>query len=229
MNTSWTDRPATEGLQSSSDSARQGQLPTRVVVLTTSTVSIAPLQGIEIELVTAATAYEATAEILAAPTVALVVDLRLVGERHLRLLEIARKMETEVLAVGAVPAGLTGEDLSGVRLTARAEVGSVLGRLVRNASQEISTAAAEPPDERDCNEPEPDDPIFESVTGEPTSASIKDMIDSALNAENAQAEESSPGPGHREPDGPDDLAAPARNPSSLLTPEELSALLEDEL
>ena len=66
--------------------------------------------------------YEAAAELLAGPREVLVVDLRLLGRRHLRLLEMARSAGAEVLGIGALPAGTGSDELSGVRLVARADI-----------------------------------------------------------------------------------------------------------
>lgn len=84
-----------------------------------------------VECVSVASPYEAAAEIIAEAAMAIVVDLRLMAPRHLRLLQIARERGAEVLAVGGIPAGLTAEDLSGVRLTARADLKAALEAVLR--------------------------------------------------------------------------------------------------
>src|ERR1035437_4260581 len=76
-------------------------------------------------------AYEAAAELLAAPTLALVIDLRALGRRHLRLLDIARQLGVEILASGPLPAGMNADELSGVRLVSTAGMAAELGRLCR--------------------------------------------------------------------------------------------------
>ena len=70
----------------------------------------------------ASSGYEAAAEMLSAPTTALIIELRLLPGRHLQLLEIARDLEVEIFAVGSLPIGMTAEDLSGVRLIARKDL-----------------------------------------------------------------------------------------------------------
>jgi len=75
------------------------------------------------------TAYEAASEILVAPTAALVIDLCLLGQEQLGLLGVAREMGTEILAIGSIPTGLSAEDLSGVRLTAKSDLSSALDSL----------------------------------------------------------------------------------------------------
>jgi hypothetical protein len=88
--------------------------------------------GAALECIFVATAYEAAAELIAAPALAIVIDLRLMGPRHLRLLQIARERRVEMLAVGSIPPGLTAEDLSGIRLLARADVKPALQRLLQD-------------------------------------------------------------------------------------------------
>lgn len=83
------------------------------------------------EIIAVASPYEAAAELIASPAAALVVDLRLMGPRHLRLLEIARSGGAELLAVGPLPPGMTAEDLSGVRLLARADLPAALLQLLQ--------------------------------------------------------------------------------------------------
>jgi hypothetical protein len=90
----------------------------------------APPGGPAMECVTVGSPYEAAAELIAAPAAAIVIDLRLMGPRHLRLLQIARQRGVEILAVGGMPGGLSVEDLSGVRLIARADLPRALRRLL---------------------------------------------------------------------------------------------------
>jgi hypothetical protein len=131
--------------------------------------------------VRAETPYEAAAELLAEPADALVLDLRLMAPRHVGLLEIARRRGAPVLAVAALPAAMSAEQLDGVRLIARDRLGSAVAELAA-AHREAAAATAEPPA---AARPAPPAP--------------------------------STGEGDEEP--------PA---AELLTPEELSALLEDE-
>jgi hypothetical protein len=91
---------------------------------------------VALECAFVATAYEAAAELIAAPALAIVIDLRMMGPRHLRLLRLARERRVEMLAVGSIPPGLTAEDLSGVRLLARAEVKAELQKLLRDFLQD---------------------------------------------------------------------------------------------
>lgn len=218
MGPSRTSRPRFED-QPAGD-ARGGETPAlRVVVLASDAGALAqcptPLQCIRV-----ASPYEAAAEILAAPTAALVVDLRLVAGRHLRLLEIARQMEVELLAVGAVPPGLTSEDLSGVRLTARADLPAVLARL----AQERPAATAELP-------------LAEPIVPEPAEEPDMSIVDEPPQAQEPEAEVVEPVPAedlraeamrNRQAAAAAPPAEAGRSPSQLLTPEELKALLERE-
>ena len=114
--------------------AQAGNPAVRAVVLSPSGAlrSAVAGGGAALECIFVATAYEAAAELIAAPALAIVIDLRLMGPRHLRLLQIARERRVEMLAVGSIPPGLTAEDLSGLRLLARADVKAALQRLLQD-------------------------------------------------------------------------------------------------
>ncbi len=102
------------------------------------------------------TAYEAAAELLAEPAAAVVVELGALTRRHLRLLEIARQTGTEMLGVGAVPAGLTTADLSGIRLVAPELLAESLLRQAQPAPApaEPAEAAKRPAEARPETPPE---------------------------------------------------------------------------
>lgn len=87
-----------------------------------------------IECVSVASPYEAAAEILAAPLAALVIDFRAIAPAHVRLLEMARQMDVEMLALGALPAGMGADDLSGVRLISREDLPAAIDRLAAPAA-----------------------------------------------------------------------------------------------
>ena len=80
------------------------------------------------ECVPISTHYEAAAEVLSGGVVALVIDLSLMSPRHGSLLDIARHGKVRVFGFGAIPAGLSSEDLRGVWLVDRA---GLLGELYR--------------------------------------------------------------------------------------------------
>lgn len=173
--------------------------------------------------------YEAAAEILADGATALVVDLRLLGARHLPLLDLAARNGTAVFATGSVHPGTSAEQLSGVRLAAQDDLPDLLAELLaENAPPRSRTA----PNPKEASAPPARGP----------SAEIPARASSARN----------PG-GLRRPGEPPPAPAPAngqyqsegranRSPAargagepdadgdarSVLTPEELAALLEDE-
>ena len=100
-----------------------------------------------VELVVARGAYEAAAEILSAPAAALVIDLRLLSPRHARLLEIARRLDLEMLAVGALPVSMSSEDLSGIRLVSRRDLPAALATAARPRPQMAPIQAEAPRDQ----------------------------------------------------------------------------------
>ena len=189
----------------------------RVVVLSPDAAAFAPAgeaAGAGLEFIRVGSAYEAAAELVAAapappngPVLALVVDLRLLSHRHLRLLQIARQGGAEVLAVGGIPPGLTAEDLSGVRLLARAELPAMLAKLAQPPAERRSSSSPPPAAGQyvsDAPVPEADEP------------------EAATPVEPAQAEPAAPLPGNSPP------RAARADPRIILTKEELAALLEDE-
>ena len=149
-----------------------------------------------LECVPVGSAYEAAAELISAPVAALVIDLRLFGPRHLRLLQIARELSVEMLAVGGIPVGLSAEDLNGVRLLARSEIHGALSRL---AGPEVARGQS-------AGGPQAEQP----ATPEPTEQYVSDA---------------GPARSGKKPATP---AAQPPDPGSLLSPEELAALLENE-
>jgi hypothetical protein len=72
--------------------------------------------------------YEAAAEILAEPALALVIDLSCLTPPHRKLLRVAREAGVEVFGVGSLPAGMSAEDLSGVRLISTGDLPDLLAR-----------------------------------------------------------------------------------------------------
>ena len=75
--------------------------------------------------------YEAAAEVLNGQVLALVLDLRCLTPRHLGLLEVARQVRVEVLAIGSLALGESTADLSGVRLVSAVDLADQVRRLVR--------------------------------------------------------------------------------------------------
>ena len=165
--------------------------------------------------------YEAAAELIAEPALALVIDLRLMGRRHLRLLRIARERGAEMLAVGAVPAGLSAEDLSGIRLVARADLKAALEGLLhdREGRYEPSQAAPVLTERAEADEPAPAHSVKAAATRahSPKAASQK-----ATPARDESSEElvATAPPAPESPSGP-----PAGGLRGILTADELTALL----
>lgn len=230
MNRRETSRPGVEGVNSAPPRDAPQRAEVRVVVLSGAPAELASLQIDGVRCVRAPTPYDAAAEILSAPTAALVVELRLLRGRHLRVLEIARQMDVEVLAVGTVPRGLTGEDLSGVRLTARRDLPGVLARLT-------GTYEASPPPER---EETPAPAVRRPLTGrtgeEPGTrpkehVGEESVVEVSGEPSEGQYEPEPAGAGEADPSArrpPGKQPRKTASPSDLLTPEELTALLENE-
>ena len=99
-----------------------------------------------LQLVPVRSAYEAAAEILAAPTLALVIDLGAMPRRHLRLIQVARQMEVEMLAFGRLLPDLSTEDISGVRLISRRDLSEALHRLAAPAKASAAPEVPPPPE-----------------------------------------------------------------------------------
>lgn len=208
-------------------------------------------------LARAPSGYEAAAELLAARAEALVVDLRLLGGKHLRLLEIARTQGVEILAVGSLPIGMTAEDLSGVRLISRRDLGGALAALARSsggggAGQAIAPEAPVEPIVALPESPPVGDVEWTAGGGgaDEPDQSAEVLAGQGLPVEIGQAlqgvAQRAGGSQTRRSDADDDeaLQAPARDVPAggrsnggaacvegqgqcLLTPEELSALLGD--
>jgi len=190
----------------------------RVVVLSRDArlvLRLAELCGPAVEPVRAASGYEAAAEILATEVTVLVIDFRSLPSAHARLLDLAHQMDVEMLGVGSTPGTLPIERLSGVRLVSWGDLPAAVLRLV-GAARERDRAPAPgadvaPPQSAEPAElPEPaavllgDLPALEPVVEPPT-------------PERERAEPPEPEPAQAEPQTPD----------QLLTPEELTALLEE--
>ena len=103
-------------------------------------------------IVAVSSPYEAAAEILTGGAAVLLADLRLIRGGHGELLEIARRRKVAMLGVGALPVGFTADDLAGLTLVKRAD----LGRYVREAlARSGEGTAPTPPAERTAQAPAP--------------------------------------------------------------------------
>ncbi len=157
--------------------------------------------------------YEATAEILAEDAAVLLIDLRALGSKHLRLLEVAREAGVEILVVGTIPAGMNSDVLSGARLLAKSDLPDAIGRIVGEEMRPQVGAvrrAGEPSEAEDI------DREARSEVQEPTAVKL--------------APAKSPPKGRVKAPAGDyqELPDMIQQEEALLTPEELSALLEDE-
>ena len=157
-------------------------------------------------------AYEAAAELMSAPALALVLDLRAMSLRHLRLLGIAREMDVEILALGMLPAGLNTELLSGVRFVSSADLPAAVGKLV--LEQHLThPAASQTPAPQSSAQPEPEEevePSDQETIEPPQTAAPNIRLTPAKSPEDSEQNDQ------------------RIKPSELLTSEELAALLENE-
>lgn len=186
-----------------------------------------------VDVVCAGGAYEAAAELLAAPAAALVLDLGLLRERHLGLLRVARQTGAAMLAYGTARAAMDAEQLAGVQLVARAELAERLAKLV----------CAEPAPSSD--RPFSREPAVKSTVSAAEDAAAPARLvpakTSAATQQNAEErldppvdlalEEEPPATEKKQQDHGQDAHATAdahATPGSLLSADELSALLGEE-
>jgi len=159
--------------------------------------------------------YEAAAELLAEPTIAMVIDLRCLTPGDLPLIEMARQRGLEVLAVGAVPLGITTTDLSGVRLAARDHLSSLLEGLAASALSGRQV------------------PVSSQAAGgeSPELSSLAQSIRKVSRGSRKAQKAPDTAPKATDAPAPTPKAAnepPGDSPDELLTSAELAALLEDE-
>ena len=150
-------------------------------------------------------AYEAAAELLAEPAAALVIDLRCLATGNLRLVQTARKQGVAVLAFGKLSAAMSTEGLDGVQLVSQEGLAQALARLAQGAR------AAE----QEAPEKQPVEATAVGVGGEaaPEAAPPREA---AAGLDRPGQEASSAEPKRQGP------------PSSVLTADELAALLGEE-
>jgi len=166
-----------------------------------------------------ATAYEAAAELLARPAAAIVIDMRAISRRHIRLLVIARQLEVEMLALGAIPLGMTSDDLSGARLVAMRDLSSAVQRL--SAPPEapvVPLEAVEPVQLTPAKKPAKSKPARRAAQADATMETSGRQRKKKRSRSSSKSKKSSP-----KADADDNVTPLA----SLLSPEELSALLDD--
>jgi hypothetical protein len=158
--------------------------------------------------------YEAAAELLAEPPIAVVIDLRCLTPGDLPLIEMTRQRSLEVLAVGSVPAGMTTTDLSGVRLSTRDHLSALLDGLAVSSPSGGQVPVSS-----------------QAVGGEsPELSSLARSIREASRA----GRKAAPPPAEQKAKAKAKVKTKATNeppddsPDELLTSAELAALLEDE-
>ena len=167
-------------------------------------------------------AYEAAAEMLAEPALALIVDLSLLAPRHLRLLELARLHHVEILALGCLPAGAMAETFSGVRLMSEAALPQALAQLIQHlASHPPHAPAAHAHVEAEGEKDEL----------APQNAALREAVPAVrlTPAKNVPAEPPAAKPGDYIAEPPPPTASQPPRLGELLTPEELAALLQNKL
>ena len=216
------------------------------------------------EVVCVSGAYEAAAELLAAREssagpLALVVDLGLLWPRHLGLLQVARKLNAQMLAFGTAVAGLDAEPLAGLRLVSRASLPEALAQFARRQGEsghaeepglpedltpieepmrsEESIQAEELPATTGGGHPWPPPPDAAARDGRRAMPAAAARLVPAKEPRPAEDEVLAESPsldlGLESGDGEAASSAQppavrAMRPGSLLTPEELSALLGEE-
>lgn len=182
----------------------------RVVVLSREPGLISPHQAAASggRCVRVDSAYEAAAEILAAAPAALVVDLRALSSDHVRLLEIARQAAVALYVTGTVRSGLDADALDGATFVRRSELSRAIAEVLA------------------ARRPDTEAPAAPAVVLVPAKAA-PDPEKAREPAAEAEAAEDASGSFQSRP--PSSLLKSIEDMGSVvLTPEELSALLEDE-
>ncbi len=182
--------------------------------------------GAQIALVP--TALEALAEMLAEPAIALAVDLRAMEARHRRLLDVAAGCDIEVLAVANTLPPLRAQDYCGARVLGRDQLSEALVELTNSAmiADRLGRAPA-PPDQartRPSGIPErPTQPPGQGNGNGSPGQYVPDVHQASPPDAPTEDAPAPPSQNNQEPEAP-----PSHSVPELLSPEELSALLEDE-
>lgn len=187
--------------------ARQRTSPPagRVVVLSNDPSLRAELARPGLDLTATPTAYQAAAEIIAEKPLVLVIDLKALSKNDLKLLDLAKTLGCPLAGVGDAPRWL---DAQGLRMFARAQASQALAEFAQAPEPTPEPAPAEQPAQQaeQAGEPEPEQEF--AVSPPPAR----------------------PPQGGYQPQGDPSPPEPIEriNPSTLLTADELSALLENE-
>ena len=191
-----------------------------------------------LEVVVVTGCYEAAAEILAEPALALVLDLRAFRAGHGRLLEIARQMGLDIFAVGAV-SRIDTEQLSGIKLVGRKDLTGELVRLLGGDDPEVlrqgdRQVSGTPPQSRANVEPGPeghalDDPaVADDLEGAAEAADDPEESEQLSKVPWDVLRRELLGKYIAEQEVQNHNEVPGQSASSVLTPDEIAALLEDE-
>lgn len=132
----------------------------------------------DVSIVRTASGYEAAVEILRAPTAALAADLACIPSAHVRLLDVAARMDVPVVLFGTVAAAIPQAALQGLRLANQAELAQVLRELLTppptpaEAPKPVAPAQSPPARLTSAKTPAPVPPPRRAipVPGEPKSA-----------------------------------------------------------
>ncbi|MFP3937986.1 MAG: hypothetical protein ACLFVW_06555 [Phycisphaerae bacterium] len=166
-----------------------------------------------------ASPYEAAAALLAAPAAAVVVDMSLLNRKHLRMLELARKLGVTVLGTGAIPSGLTSDNLRGVRLVSRDELVGELRALSSGRYVSTATEEQDATEQEGTYEPQEQSPAYQHQSEKPVSLDEpREDHDEDAAADSGQSEEATDSRRQQRP----------QNAADVLSSDEISALLEED-
>ena len=195
-----------------------------------------------LECVRVCSPYEAAAELLAAPSLALLIDLRMMGLKHVRLIEIARQMKVRMLGVGPLPIGMSAEDFSGVKLLSHSDLLAEIWGLYETAQSLLPAADGELepiPEGEGEPAPQPEPEHIRAETRHEKAPPARLTPKRQAEADDEQTRRRKPKvkadrqpaakPQKKKASAHAEETAGAGEPSGLLTPEELAALLENEL
>jgi hypothetical protein len=170
----------------------------------------APELGDSADVVRAGSGYEAAAELLSAPTSALLVDLGRLTGPHVPLLALADKLKVPIVFFGTVSASLPGSALAAIRLVSAEHVAEALSSMLSSPG---ATEAGELAGAADVGP--------EARPGRPAPAPAK-LTPGRIDDLDAAEEESNVAPSGREASP---QAAPQQLPKETPTRAELDALL----
>jgi len=110
-------------------------------------------QAATVQTISVPSAYEAAAEMLAAPTAALVIDLRAMSGRHGGLLSMARELNVETLGFGPLPTGLARDQVAGLRLVRQEDLPAAISEALAKQAAPAQPAVHLAPAKRPKDQP----------------------------------------------------------------------------